>query len=101
MTREEFNDTVKPSLDARKELERLELQVQAAVIKRDQADVVSHDLVQKVAGAVRGDVRWGDNSAFYSALGYIRKDERKSGLSRKSDSSTSTTSTTDTTKVAA
>lgn len=37
--------------------------------------------------AVKGvvaDPNFGDNSALYEAMGYIRKSDRKSGLTRKS-----------------
>ncbi|MBA2593787.1 MAG: hypothetical protein M3495_08480 [Pseudomonadota bacterium] len=40
------------------------------------------DVCAKAVNAVRGDVEYGEDSAFYKALGYVPKSERKSGLRR-------------------
>ena len=32
--------------------------------------------------SIKGDPSYGENSALYASLGYVRKDDRKSGLTR-------------------
>jgi hypothetical protein len=39
--------------------------------------------VQLVVNGVVGDPTFGPDSALYEAMGYVRKSERKSGLTRK------------------
>ena len=53
-------------------------------------DLMSHDaghLWATIFG-LKGDPHFGENSAFYSALGYVRKDDRRSGLTRVSNPET-------------
>lgn len=51
--------------------------------QRDDADVVTNEAIQKVVKGVAGDPDFGEDSDLYEALGYVRKSERRSGLSRK------------------
>ena len=73
---------MKPSLDARDEIDQLSNKLTSAQDKRDTADVTSSDLNQKVVKSVVGDVNYGDDSDLYDAMGYIRASARKSGLKR-------------------
>jgi membrane carboxypeptidase/penicillin-binding protein PbpC len=84
MTLAQYKAKVKPSLDARDLLDTLAKQVTSAQDARDNADVVSSDINQKVVKGVVGDADYGDDSDLYDAMGYVRKSERKSGLSRAS-----------------
>jgi hypothetical protein len=84
MTLTQYEAAVKPSLDARTTINGLDEQMTSAITTRDKADVVSEAINQKVIKAVVGDVNYGDDSALYEAMGYIRKSQRKTGLSRKS-----------------
>jgi hypothetical protein len=88
MTLAQFTAAVKPSLDARKTIDDLNEQMTSATTTRDQADVTSESINQKVVKAVVGDVNYGDDSALYEAMGYIRKSQRKTGLSRKTKTPT-------------
>jgi hypothetical protein len=38
----------------------------------------------QVVNSVKGDPNHGENSPMFAACGYIRKDDRKTGLTRKS-----------------
>lgn len=78
----QFKLKVKPSLDARDEIEMLERQLAAARVNRDNADVDSNEFAELVVNSVKGDQAFGENSALYASFGYIRKDDRKSGLTR-------------------
>lgn len=83
MTLAQFKAGVKRSLDAREELRVLESQIQSKKIERDDADVESARLIQLVSYGVAGDPSEGPDSDLYGALGYTRKSERKTGLTRK------------------
>ena len=50
---------------------------------RDAADVDTMAGVDLVVKGVVGDPKFGDDSALYEGMGYIRKSQRKSGLTRK------------------
>lgn len=39
--------------------------------------------VQKVSMSVAGDPAYGNDSPLYGAMGFVRKSEKKSGLTRK------------------
>ena len=83
MTLAQFKTKVKPSFDTRATIVTLENQMTQALDNRDDADVESAAAQQLVVNAVKGDPDYGDNSDLYEAMGYVRKSERKSGLSRK------------------
>jgi hypothetical protein len=50
--------------------------------RRGNADVVSNAVTLDVVNSIKGDPNFGENSALYAALGYVRKDDRASGLKR-------------------
>ena len=83
MSLEQFKAAVQPSQAARDALTVLEQQMTAALDAREAADAASLAKVQLVVNGVLGDPDFGPNSALYETLGYVRKSERKSGLTRK------------------
>ena len=82
MTLDQFKKLIKPSTDARATLQDLENQVSAAQNAREDADVETNRLIALVVNSVKGDVQFGEDSPLYEAMGYVRKSDRKSGLSR-------------------
>ena len=82
MTLEQFKAAIQPSLDARQHIESLEAELIAAQDERDDADKVSQGKLQLVVNGVIGDPTEGPDGDLYEALGYVRKSERKSGLTR-------------------
>ena len=82
LTLDQYKAKVKPSLDARGEIDQLNNKLTSAQDKRDAADVLSSSINQKVVKSVVGDVNYGDDSDLYDAFGYIRKSDKKSGLKR-------------------
>ena len=74
---------MKPSLDARATIADLERQLAAARVARDNADAATIETVSGVVHSVKGDPKFGENSALYASFGYVRKMDRKSGLKRK------------------
>jgi hypothetical protein len=82
LTLAQFKLKVKPSLDARSAIEDFDRQLDGARVDRDNADVVSEEIAQNVVNSVKGDPNFGENSALYASFGYIRKDDRRTGLTR-------------------
>lgn len=83
MTLAQFRTRIKPSKDTRAVVKTLEIELNAAQNDRDTADVGTMDAVDLVVKGVVGDPTFGDDSALYEGMGYIRKSQRKSGLTRK------------------
>ena len=50
---------------------------------RDTTDITTMKMCETVKNGVIADPEFGDDSALYEALGFVRKSERKSGLTRK------------------
>ena len=84
LTLAQFKAKVKPSLDARDEVDLLELRLDAARVERDNADRASQVTAANVVNSAKGDPAFGENSPLYASFRYIRKDARKSGLTRGS-----------------
>lgn len=83
MTLVQFKNRVKGSLDHREDLATLEAQRVAKLDDRDDSDKDSGSAMELVVSAVRGDPAFGPDSALLEAMGYVRKSERKSGLTKK------------------
>lgn len=83
MSLAQFKTKVKPSFDARETIAALEQQLTAALNQRDDADRETQRLTSLVVNAVKGDPEFGEDSDLYEAMGYVRKSERKTGLTRK------------------
>ena len=88
MTLAEYTATVQPSFDARKKVAQLEIDLKAAQDARDKADVTTTQTNADVVKAVVADKNYGDDSALYEKMGYVRKSTRASGLTRKSKTAT-------------
>lgn len=81
-----FKAQIQPSFDARQRLLELEAEATAVKVTRDVADRTSNDMALLVVNAVKGDPLEGENGELYAAMGYIRKAERRSGLTRRTQS---------------
>lgn len=79
---EEFKAAIKPSLDAREAVTVADNNYTAAIVLRDNADVAARRIVNRVVAAVVADKDEGDNGELYKAMGYVRRSERNSGLTR-------------------
>ena len=88
MTLAQYKNKVKPSLDSRDDMAALEAQSNAKLDDRNDADGVSRDTNELVVNAVRGDPTFGSDHAIIDAMGYTRKSERKSGLTKKKKEAT-------------
>ena len=82
LTLAQFEARVKPSFDTRTEVSTLETQLKAARQSRKNADAVSNEDALNIVNGVRSAPGFGENSALYKAMGYIPKNDRRSGLVR-------------------
>jgi hypothetical protein len=83
MTLAQFKIKVQPSFDTRTKIGTLEIDLKAQQDLRDQMDVPTEVANDQVVKAVVADVNYGDDSALYERMGYVRKSVRASGLTRK------------------
>ena len=83
MSLEEFKAKVKASLDSRAAIDSLDVQLTAQIDLREKADVVSTDELTLVVNGVKSDRDEGEDGELYETMGYVRKSERKTGLTRK------------------
>lgn len=83
MTVEQFETAVAPAKAARERIEDLQDQLTQALNQRDAADEAALAKIQQVVNGVLADPTEGPESSLYEAMGYTRKSDRKSGLTRK------------------
>jgi hypothetical protein len=83
MTLAQFQAAAQPAQAARQRIDDLEDQRTQAFTDRDTADDAFLAKAQLVISGVLADPTEGPNSALYEAMGYTRKSERKTGLTRK------------------
>jgi hypothetical protein len=83
LTPQEYEVFVKAAKAARKEAEKLEKQLKDVLAFRDSCDEVALAKVRLIKNGVLADPEKGENSVLYETMGYVRTDDRKSGLTRK------------------
>lgn len=86
MTLGQFDTATEPALALRAEIEALGKQIEGKKTERSATDRETLELLDMVVNSVRGTPGYGPDSALYRALGYVRKSERRSGLSRRKSS---------------
>ena len=90
LTLAQYQAKVQPSFDARTKIAALEDQTTSALDARDVADKTTNAVNLQVVNGVKGDPKYGDDSDLYDAMGYVRKSDRASGLSRRGPTATAT-----------
>lgn len=88
MTLAEFEVAVSAPLTLRAEIVALEKQLEGKKTGKSDADLAANEVLDLVVNSVRGTQGFGQDSALYRAFGYVRKSERKSGLTRKGPKTT-------------
>lgn len=83
MTLAEFEVASAAPLTLRSDIVALEKQLEGKKTEKSDADLIANELLDLVVNSVRGTRGFGGDSALYRAFGYVRKSERKSGLTRK------------------
>jgi hypothetical protein len=90
MNLQKFQEAIKPSYDARDKVSKGERLAQEGANERADADRVSNEKLLLAVNGVKGDPNYGENSDLYEAMGYVRKTERRSGLTRKKKTAVAT-----------
>ena len=83
MTLSEFEEATVAPLSIRDEITAVAKQLEGKKTERSLADEAASEVLDLVVNSVRGTPGFGEDSALYRAFGYVRKSERKSGLTRK------------------
>lgn len=78
----EFKAAIQASLDARADIIAADDMSANAKVRRDNADAVSLPIADRVISGVLADAEEGNNGELYAAMGYVRKRDRASGLTR-------------------
>lgn len=91
LTLDQFIQAIMPCETTRATIARLENEQTAAQNQRDEADAAGMALALRVVSAVKADIEEGEDGELYEAMGYVRKSERKSGLSRKAKATVTNT----------
>jgi hypothetical protein len=79
----DFQAKITASQTARVEVMNKDVECKAAIVSRETADAAAMAFKTLIVNGVVGDPNFGPNSALYEAMGYVRKDDRASGLTRK------------------
>ena len=82
-TLEQFEAETEIPLQLRIEIRALEKQLEGRKADRSLADESVSEVMDLVVNSVRGTPAFGPDSPLYRAMGYIRKSERRSGLTRR------------------
>lgn len=88
MTLTQYTEFVDACRNARALIKDLENQMKDAINLRDTSDEIALAKLKLIKNGVLADPEEGENSALYEAMGYIRKDDKKSGLTRKKNKPT-------------
>ncbi len=83
MTLAGFEAATALPITLRDQILALEKQLEGRKAERMTADTAANALLDLMVNSVRGTPLHGPDSSLYRALGYIRKSERRSGLTRK------------------
>lgn len=83
MSLAQFEEITQPSRDCRARMCDLEMQLRGLIATRATSDEAAWQAISRLANSVKGDPSEGEDSDFFGALGYVRKGERKRGLTRK------------------
>ncbi len=79
----EFDLAMGAPLQVREDIESLEKQLEGRKADRMTLDEAASVELDLVVNSVKGTPGFGPDSPLYRAMGYIRKSERKTGLTRK------------------
>ena len=83
LTLAQFKQAIAPCTTARAAIDQLEARQTEAIDQREKADLAAFSTLQLIVNGVRADAAEGENGELYEAMGYVRKSERASGLTRR------------------
>lgn len=87
----DFEAQVENSMKPRRRLVEIKDEETEQTTLRDTEDEITLDKIELAVAGVVADPNFGSDSALYEAMGYVRKSERKSGLTRKKNNQNPTT----------
>lgn len=87
-TLEQHKQALKDYYDAKAKFAAADAQWDAARLERNAAYQRALDRTKGLVNSVKGHPRFGENSALYSAMGYVPASERASGLTRRREAET-------------
>jgi hypothetical protein len=79
----ELETQAEKSMAPRRKLIELANEEKQQIALRDAEDAKTMKLIDQIVAGVKGDDEFGDDSALYEALGFVRKSDRKSGNTRR------------------
>lgn len=82
-TLEQFTEATKTPEEVRQRIAETERALDGLRQERLQADTQLREQLADLVDAVKGDPAFGANSPLYSAFGYVPRNARKSGLTRR------------------
>jgi hypothetical protein len=83
MTLEQFGHVIQASIDVRTEIDHLDAKRASLVARRETLDALSLDAAALAVHGVKGDPEEGEDGELYGSMGFVRKSERRSGLTRR------------------
>lgn len=83
MTLVQFQQKVSASEAARAQLKTAQSLAKEHLALRHTSDAANLELAQLVVNSIKGDPEEGETSGLYAAMGYVPKNQRRSGLTRK------------------
>jgi len=92
-TLEQHKEALKEYYDAKAKFEAADAQWDAARLERNAAYLRALEVTKRLVNSVKGHPKYGENSALYSAMGYVPASERSSGLTRRREAETARTQT--------
>ena len=78
----EFEAETAKAMEVRDRIMMVQNELVGLIGERKNLDLPMSDLMLLIAHAVRGNPEYGENSPLYRALGFVPKNERRSGLKR-------------------
>lgn len=82
-TLEQFREVVRPSLEARIEIDDLQRRIRMAIKRRNSADPRATRVMRGIVDGVKGTPDHGEDSALYAAMGYVMKSARRKRRRKK------------------
>ena len=91
MTLEQFKEATKAPGELQEEILALVQQTARRKVESLKAMASVNEVLDLVVNSVKGTPKFGADSALYRSLGYVRKSERRTGLTRKSSAKSPST----------
>jgi hypothetical protein len=87
-TLEQHKQELKEYYDAKAKFAAADAGWDIARLERNAAYERALDITKRLVSSVKGHAKFGENSALYSAMGYVATSERASGLTRRREAET-------------